>query len=161
MSVFPRLENFLFEEDLEKYINEKLSQERENIEKAIFTQKEELLKENEVLRNELGELQNKIEKKEGKRITANRQLLLLHYLEVFDTLKFPSKEKKYSLLYLIIDKTPQTVKEFFIHREQFGTEGYNKIFNEEDLYFVLDLLKEVGLLDQAKKVDSHMIELKI
>ena len=120
----------------------------------------EILKENEVLRNEFAELQTYIDQKEGKRITANRQLLLIHYLDLIDNLEFTSKEKKYNLIYFIIDKNRQAVKNFFNFREQSEKEQYKKIFNEKDLYFVLQLLNEVGLSEKAKKVDSDIIKLK-
>lgn len=153
-------EEYKFEKKLEKKIGEQLSQERENTEKAISIQKEELLKENEVLRNELAELQKIIEAKSGKRITANRQLLLLHYLGFLDNFQFPSKEKRYNLFHIIIDKTRQSVKSFFNYREQPKTEEYKKIFNADDLFFVSDFLYEVGLSDKAKKVDYDMSKIK-
>ena len=127
----------------------------------LVKSKNEILEENETLRNEIAELQNIIKKKGEKRITANKQLLILHYLNIFEKIKFTTKEKKYRLLHLIIDKTPQTVKEFFINIEQPETDKYNEIFSEENLYFVSDLFNDVGLKDEANKVNSKMIELKI
>ena len=74
-------------------------------------------------------------------------------------LKFPSKEKKYNLLYFLIDKNRQAVKYFLNYREQLKTEEYKKIFNEKDISFVLELFREVGLSDIAKKVETDIIRL--
>jgi len=145
---------------LEKELNKKILKERDELEKKMLIQKEELLKENEVLKNELAELQGIIDRNEGKRITANRKLLLFHYLGFLDAHIFPTKEKKYNLLYFLIDKNRQAVKFFINYREQFKRKEYKKIFNEEDLSFVFELFKEVGLLEIANKVETDKIKLK-
>jgi hypothetical protein len=144
---------------LEMEQNLKIIKEKNDIEKEMLLQKEQLMKDNEKLRNELNELIIRLDNKEGKRITANRQLLLFHYLGFLDNLKFPSKEKKYNLLYFLIDKNRQAVKYFLNYREQLKTEEYKKIFNEKDISFVLELFREVGLLDIAKKVETDIIRL--
>jgi len=117
----------------------------------LVKSKNEILEENEALRNEVADLEMLIDTKAGRRITANRQLLILHYLKFYDNLKLPSKEKKYNLLHFIINITRQTVKDFLNYKEQPETDRYKKIFNEKDLYYVLDLFNEVGLLEEAKK----------
>jgi hypothetical protein len=126
----------------------------------LVKSKNEILEENEALRNEVADLEMLIDTKAGRRITANRQLLILHYLKFYDNLKLPSKEKKYNLLHFIINITRQTVKDFLNYREQPETDKYKKIFNEKDLYYVLDLFKEVGLLEEAKEVDFDIIKFK-
>jgi hypothetical protein len=156
MSIIQSFKEHFAEEEL----NKKLAKQKEEFEKLIILQKEELSKENEELRNNLNELQNIVSKKEEKKITVNRQLLLLHYLGILDNFKFPTKEKKYDLFHLIIDKNRQAVKNFSNYRDQPKKDEFQKIFNEEDLYFISDLFKEVGLEKQKIDVDTDIIKFK-
>lgn len=163
MERFKRLQQQEFEKELQN--------QKEEFIKELQGQKEELLnrhydelkarkEENEVLRNELSELKTSIEKKDEKRITANRQMLILHYLGFLDSINFVIKERKYDVFYNIIDKNRQAVKSFFNYREQEDKEEYTKIFNEEDLYFVSNLFKEAGLQEYTKKVDADILKFK-
>jgi hypothetical protein len=146
----------LFEESIENTI----SQEVNKIKESIITQKDELLKENEDLRSEVYELQKIINKKAGKIINLNRQLLLIHYLGFFDIVKFQSKEKEYNLFHYIINRHPQSVKRFLNYKEKPKTDDYRLIFNKEDLDFVSDIFYEVGLPDMVKKVNFDLDKIK-
>jgi len=45
--------------------------------------------------------------------------------------------------------------------EKSDSKEYREIFSEKNLYFVLDLFKELDLKEEVGRVDSQMIKLKM
>jgi hypothetical protein len=94
----------------------------------------------------------KSKKQPAKRLTANQQLLILHYLGILDNFKFSTNEKMHALFHLIIDKNKQAVKDFMTYR--FGKDS--KAFNQRDLTVVHGILLECGLTEIADKVKLEL-----
>jgi hypothetical protein len=91
-----------------------------------------------------------------ERLSANQQLLLIHYLGFLDKYEFPTNEKKYQLFHLLIDKNKQAVKDFITYR--YGKDS--KSFNEKDLRIIHVVLTECGLAEIADKVRLDLDKFK-
>jgi hypothetical protein len=92
--------------------------------------------------------------KNKERLTANQQLLILHYLGFLDSHPFPTVEKKHFLFHLLIDKNRQAVKEFLIYRNGKHPDS----FNPKDLKIVHDILVECGLSEIVDKIKSDLVK---
>jgi hypothetical protein len=105
------------------------------------------------LQKRIKELENEVKKRKSKEkeTSEKQQLLILHYLGFIDKIDLTTI-KKAELLSSLLNKNNQNIRNDLTY---INGKGKENIFTEDNIKFVYELFKKVGLSDIAKKIEKE------